>query len=86
MICQTIRSSHSSEEHVNQSDGDTCYKVFVDILPIVQNSKTKILNDTCTCQLMETEPVNQGMDALEDESQAISNFSSETSDMFPDSS
>ena len=33
---------------------------------------------------METEPVNQGSDVLEDESQVILNPSPETSDMFPD--
>ena len=33
---------------------------------------------------METEPVNQGTDVLEDESKVNSNLSSETSDKFPD--
>ena len=43
-----------------------------------------MLNDTGACPIMETEPVNQGTDVLEDESQVISNPSPETSDMFPD--
>ena len=38
----------------------------------------------CACPIMETEPVNQGTDVLEDDSQVISNPSPETSDMFPD--
>ena len=46
----------------------------------------KCLMDTCTCTVMETEPVNQGTDVLEDESQVISNPSPETSAMFPDCS
>ena len=39
---------------------------------------------THACPIMETAPVNQGTDVLEDESQVISNPSPETSDMFPD--
>ena len=43
-----------------------------------------MLNDTCACPIMETEPVNLGTDVLEDESQVISNPSPETSAMLPD--
>ena len=38
----------------------------------------------CACPLIETEPVSQGNDVLEDESQVIPNPSPETSAMFPD--
>ena len=51
---------------------------------IVQNGRTEMLNDTCVCPLMETEPVSQGTDVLEDESQVISNPRPETSAMLPD--
>ena len=84
MIGQTIRSSGIDLEHGNQSDRDICCQVFVDVSTIVQNSKTKMLNDTCACPIMETEPVNQRTDVLEDESQVILNPSPKTSDMFPD--
>ena len=43
-----------------------------------------MLNNTCACPIMETEPANQGTDVVEDESQVISNPSPETSDIFPD--
>ena len=43
-----------------------------------------MLNNTCACPLMETEPANQGTDVLEDESQVILNPSPETSAMFSD--
>ena len=56
-------------EHGNQSDRDTCCQEFVDVSTIVQNCKTKMLDDTCACPVMETEPVNQGTDVLEDDSQ-----------------
>ena len=78
MIGQTIRSSHNDQEHGSQCDRNTCCKVFVDVFPIVQNSKTKIINDTCAYPIMETELVNQGTDVGEDESQEDSNLSSET--------
>ena len=84
MICQTIGSSYVDLEHGNQSDGDTSCQAFVDVSTIVQNGKTEMLEDTCACQTMETEPVNEGTDVLEDDSQVISNPSPETSAMFPD--
>ena len=84
MIHQTIRSSHIDQGHDNQHDRDTSCQAFVDVSNIAQNGRTKMLSDTCACQIMETEPVNQGTDVLEDESQVISNPSPETSDMFPD--
>ena len=49
-----------------------------------KKGKTEILNSTCAYPIIETEPVNQGSDVLEDDSQVISNPSPETSDMFPD--
>ena len=84
MIGQTVRSSHSNLEHGNQSDRDTCCQAFVDVSTIVKYGRTEMLNDICACWIMETEPVNQGTDVLEDESQVISNPSAETSAMFPD--
>ena len=82
MIGQTVRSLCSDLEYGNQSDRDTC-QAFVDVSTIVQNGRTEMLNDTCACPIMETEPVNQGTDVLEDQSQVISNPSPETSVMFP---
>ena len=84
MIYQAIRSSHIDLKHDTQGDRDTSCQSFVDALTIAQNSRTEMLNDTCACPIMETEPVNQGTDVLEDESQVISNPSPETLDMFPD--
>ena len=84
MIGHTIRSSCIDLEHGNQCDRDTFCHVFVDVFTIVQNSKNKFLNDTCAFPIMETEPVKQGTDVIEDESEVISNLSSETSDKFPD--
>ena len=43
-----------------------------------------MLDNTCACPIMETEPVNQGTDVLEDESQVILNPNPETSAMFSD--
>ena len=84
MIDQSIRSSNIDLEHGNQCDSDTCCEVFVDAFTTVQNSKNQMLNDTCACPIMETEPVNQGTDVLQDESQVNSNLRSDTSDRFPD--
>ena len=84
MIYETIRSSHIDQEHDNQHDRDTSCQAFVDVSNIAQNGRTDMLNDKCACPIMETEPVNQGTDVLEDESQVISISSPETSDMFPD--
>ena len=83
MIGQTVRSSHSDLEHGYHSDRDTHCQAFVDVSTIVQNGRTEMLNDTCACPVMETEPVNQGTDVLEDDSQVISNPNPKTSDMFP---
>ena len=76
MIHQTIRSSHIDLEHDNQGDRDTSSQAFVDVSTIAQNGRTEMLNDTCACPIMETKPVNQGTDVLEDESQVISNRAS----------
>ena len=84
MIHQIIRSSHIDQEHDNHHDRDTSCQVFVDVSNIAQNGRTEMLNDKCACLIMETEPVKQGTDVLEDESQVISNPSPETSDMFLD--
>ena len=84
MIGQTVRSSCSDLEHGDQSDMDTCCQASVDVSNIVQNGKTEMLNDTCTCPIMETEPVNQDTAVFEDDSQVISNPSPETSAMLPD--
>ena len=78
MIYQTIRSSLIDLEQGNQSDRDTCCQAFVDVFTIVQNGTTEMLNDICGSAITETEPVNQGTDVLEDESQVISNPSPET--------
>ena len=78
MIGQTVRSSCSDLKHGNQSDRDTCCQPFVDVSTIVQNDRTEMLNDTCVFPIMDTEPVNQGTDVLEDESQVVSNPSHET--------
>ena len=43
-----------------------------------------MLNDKRVCPIMETEPVIQGTEVLEDESQVISNPRPETSAMLPD--
>ena len=83
MIHQAIKSSHTDLEHDNQGDRDTSCQAFVDVSTIAQKGKTVILNSTCAYPIIETEPVNQGSDVLEDESQVISNPSPETSDMFP---
>ena len=84
MIHQAIRSFHTDLEHDNQGDMDTSCQAFVDVSTIAQKGKTKRLNITCAYPIMETEPVNQGSDVIEDESQVISNPRPETSDMFPD--
>ena len=84
MIGQTMRSSCIDLEHGNQSDWDTCCQAFVDVFTTVQNDKTEMLNETFACPIMETEPVNQGTDVLEVDSQVISNPSPETSAMFLD--
>ena len=84
MIGQTIRSSCIDLEHGNQSDRDTSCQTFVDVSTIVQNGKTEMLNDTFAHQIIENEPVNQGTDVLEDDSQVISNPSPKTTAMFPD--
>ena len=84
MIHQTISSSHIDLEHGNWGDWDTCYQAFVDVSNITQNNRTEMLNDKCAYPIMETEPVNQGTDVLENKSQVISNSSPETSDMLPD--
>ena len=84
MIHQTIRSSRIDLKHDNQGDRDTSCQAFVDVSTIAQNGRTEMFNDTCAFPIMETEPVNQGTDVLEDESQVISNPSPETSAMFPD--
>ena len=67
MIGQTVRSSHSDLEHGNQSDRDTCQDICR-CLHYCTKWKTEMLNDTCACPIMETEPVNQGTDVLEYES------------------
>ena len=84
MINQTIRSSHIDQGHDNQHDRDTSCQKFVDVSNIAQNDRTEMLIDKCACPIMETEPVNLGTDALEDEFQVISNPSPETSAMLPD--
>ena len=84
MIHQTIRSSCIDLEHDSQGERDPSCKAFVNFSTIAQNGKTEMLNDTCACPIMETEPVNQGTDVFEDDSQVISNPSPETSEMFPD--
>ena len=84
MIHQAIKSSHTDLEHDNQGDRDTSCQAFVDVSTIAQKGKTEILNGICAFPIIETEPVNQGSDVLEDESQVISNPSPETSDMFLD--
>ena len=84
LIHQAIRSSHIDQDYDNQGDRDTSCQAFVDVSNITQNGRTEMLNDTCACPLMETEPVNQGNDVLDNESQVISNPTPETSDMFPD--
>ena len=71
MIDQTVRSSHNDLEHGNQSERYSCCQAFVDVSTIVQNGKTEMLNDTCAYLIMETEPVNQGTDVLEDDFQVI---------------
>ena len=84
MIHQAIRSSHTNLEHDNQGDGGTSCQAFVDASTIAQKGKTEILNRTCAYPIMETEPVNQGSEVLEDESQGSLNPSPETSAMFSD--
>ena len=84
MIHQTISSSHIDLEYDNWGDRDTFYQAFEDVSTIAQNGGTEMLNDTCACPIMETEPVNLGSDVLEDESQEISNPSPETSAMLTD--
>ena len=71
-------------EHDNQGDRDTSCQAFVDVSTIVQNGRTEMLNNTCACPIIETVPVNQGNDVLEDECQVISNPSPETTDIFPE--
>ena len=73
IIGQTIRSSCIDLEHGNQRDRDTSCWVFVDVSTNVQNGKAKMLNDMCACPIMEAEPINQGTDVFEDDSQVISN-------------
>ena len=68
MLHQAIRSSHIDQKYDNQVDRDTSCQAFVDVSNITQNGRTEMLNDTCACHLMETEPVNQGNDVLEGES------------------
>ena len=84
MIHQTISSSHIDLEHDNWGDRDTCYQAFVDVSPTAQKGTTGMINNTCACPIVETEPANQGTDMLEDESQVILNPSPETSAMFSD--
>ena len=84
MIHQSIRSSCIDLEHDSQGGRDPSCQTFVDVTTIAQNGKTEMLNDTCACPIMETEPVNQGTDVFEDDSQVILNPSPETSDIFPD--
>ena len=84
MIHQTISSSHIDLEHDNWGDRDTCYQAFEDVSTIAQNGGNEMLNDTCACPIMETDPTNQGTDVLEDVSQVTLNPSPETSAMFFD--
>ena len=84
MIHQTIRSSYIDLEHDNQGDRDTSCQAFEDVSTIAQNGTTEMLNNTCACPIMETEPVSQGTDVLEDESQVILDPRPETSAMLPD--
>ena len=63
IIHQTIRSSNIDPEHCNQSDRDTC-QAFVDVSTVVQNGIIEMLNDTCTCTIIETEPVIKELTCL----------------------
>ena len=84
MIHQTIRGSCIDLEHDNQGERDTSCQAFEDVSTIAQKGTTGMLNNTCACPIMETEPANQGTDVLEGESQVILNLSPETSAMFSD--